>query len=236
LGGVEVTINGVQAPVDYVSPGQLNVIVPAQDPYSLAQIQVINDIGSSKVVTVPLNPTAPGVYENPSGGVYAAAIDSTSGQLVTPATPAQPGDILEVFATGLGIVSPPVTDGNAPPDSPLSYTYSTVTADVDGVTATVSFAGLAPGLAGLYQINVQIPSTTTAGDHFLDISASNPTTTALESYSQQVLVSVGAGTAATAGTSPVASARARHRRTDAPYLSRKRLCLLGTKPACTVEK
>jgi len=233
LNGVQVTINGVSAPVDYVSPGQLNVIVPAQDPYSLAQIQVINNSGSSNVVTVPLNPASPGVYANPSGGVYAAAIDSNSGQLVTPSTPAQPGDTLEVFATGLGVVSPPVTDGNAPPDSPLSYTYNTITADLDGSnSATVSFAGLAPGLAGLYQINVQIPSTTTAGDHLLDISASNPSTTALESYSQQILVSVGAGTAATAGTSPVASARARHRRVDSSYLNRTRLCLPGTKPAC----
>lgn len=236
LNGVQVTINGVSAPVDYVSPGQLNVIVPSQDPYSLAQIQVINNSGSSNVVTVPLNPASPGIYANPSGGVYAAAIDSNSGQLVTPSTPAQPGDILEVFATGLGTVYPPVTDGTAPPDSPLSYTDSMIAADVDGVSATVSFAGLAPGLAGLYQINVQIPSTTTAGDHLLDISANNPSTTNLEAYSQQILVSVGAGTAATAGTSPVASARPRHRRIDSPYLSRKRLCVLGAKPACTVER
>jgi uncharacterized protein (TIGR03437 family) len=233
LAGVQVMINGtIPAPIDYVSPGQLNVIVPSQYPYSLAQVQVINNGVSSNVVTVPVNPSGPGIYANPSGGVYAAAIDAASGMPVTPATPAQPGDTLEVFATGLGVVSPPVPDGSAPPSSPLSYTYNTITADIDGTNAPVSFAGLAPGLAGLYQINVQIPSTTPAGDHFLDLSASDPKSMALQSYSQQVLISVAGSTAALRGGKAMASPRTSSPRNVSPYLNRKRFCAFDARSAC----
>jgi uncharacterized protein (TIGR03437 family) len=236
LNGVQVMINGVvPAPIYFVTPGQLAVIVPASTPLPLAQIQVINNGVTSNVVTAVVNPTLPGIYTNPSGGVYAAAVDANLAQIVTPATPAQPGDTLEVFATGLGTAYPPVADGGAPPNSPLSPTVNTITADVDGVAATVSFAGLAPTLAGLYQINVTIPLTTTAGDHFLDISGLNPTTSALQSYSSQVLISVGGGSASPLAA-PVVSARGRQLRTDSPHVNRPRLCLPGTKPACAVQK
>jgi hypothetical protein len=139
-----------------------------------------------------------------------------------------------VFTTGLGTAYPPVADGAAPPTSPLSYTVNTITADVDGNDATVTFAGLAPTLAGLYQVNVTIPSTTAAGDHYLDLSASNPTNTDLEYYTQQVLISVGGG-AATAAARPAASARG-HRRTAASSVSRTKACFAGAKPSCFAER
>jgi len=236
LDGVQVLVNNVAAPIYFVSSGQIAFIAPSQNPYPLAPIQVINNGVSSNVVTAVVNPTTPGVYTNPSGGVYAAAVDANLGTIVTPSTPAQPGDTIEVFTTGLGIVSPPVPDGAAPPNSPLSYTYNTIAADVDGVAANVGFAGLAPSLAGLYQINVTIPSTTAAGDHFLDISGLDPTTTALQSYSQQVLISVGSRAASPSAMPAVASARGRNRRIDAPSVQRRRPCLLGARPACAVEK
>jgi uncharacterized protein (TIGR03437 family) len=210
--------------------------MPSQNPYSLAQIQVVNNGVSSNVVTVPVYPTAPGIYTNPSGGVYAAAVDTNLGTIVTPQTPAEPGDTLEVFTTGLGTVSPAGPDGAAPPDSPLSYTYNTIGADVDGVTATVLFAGLAPTLAGLYQINVTIPSTTTAGDHFLNISGTDPNSQDLESYAQQVLISVGGGAAARPAATAAKSARGRNRRTASPSIQRTRTCLFAARAGCTVEK
>jgi len=237
LGGVQVLINGDPAPIYFVSSGQIAAIVPSGYPYSLAPVQVVNNGISSNVVTEVVNPTAPGVYTNPSGGVYAAAVDANLGQIVTPSTPAQPGDTIEVFATGLGAVFPTVPDGAAPPDSPLSYTSNTIAWDLDGgAPMPVAFAGLAPTLAGLYQINVTIPSTTTAGDHLLDFSASNPTTTALESYNQQVLISVGSGVAATSDRPPVASGRGRHSRNGLLSRQRSRPCFPGTKPACVVPK
>jgi len=239
LDGVQVLIDGVAAPIYFVSSGQIAVIVPSELPasYQWATIQVINNNTTSNVITTPVYPTAPGVYTNPSGGVYAAAVDANSGQIVTPTTPAQPGDTLEVFATGLGDVFPTVPDGAAPPNSPLSYTVNTITADVDGNAATVLFAGLAPTLAGLYQINVTIPSTTAAGDHMLDISGTNPTTNFLQSYAQQVLISVGSGVGSTSARPAERSVR-RHSRTAAapPVQRRASLCLPGSKLACSAEK
>ncbi|HEX4133450.1 MAG TPA: IPT/TIG domain-containing protein [Bryobacteraceae bacterium] len=238
LGKVQVFINQVAAPIFFVSPGQVSVIAPAQNPYQLATIQVVNDMGSSNFVTMRVAPTTPGLYGNPSGGVYAAVYDYTAGQILTPSAPAQPGDVLEVYGTGFGVVSPPIPDGAAPPDSPLSYTYNAIAADVDGVTAAATPAFLAPELVGLYQINVTVPTTTTAGDHFLDISGTDPNTQAVESYSQQVLISVGSGALAETATPPAPMAHGAHAgtRQSKPEHQRPLPCFMGMKRACGVEK
>jgi uncharacterized protein (TIGR03437 family) len=197
LNGVQVMINGVAAPIYFVTAGQLAVITPAANPYSLAQIQVINNGNASNVVTVPVYKTVPGVYTIPSGGVGYAAAVHTNGVIVSPAAPAAPGETVEVFTTGLGTVFPAVPDGAAPPISPLSPTTNTITAAVGGTTAVVQFAGLAPTLAGLYQINVTVPNTLGAGDYTLDIAGSfaNPTGSGLnpDSYAAQALISIGGG-------------------------------------------
>ncbi|HEX4275559.1 MAG TPA: hypothetical protein VHZ74_09410 [Bryobacteraceae bacterium] len=209
LGGVQVMINGVAAPIYYVTPGQLAVITPSANPYSLATVQVINNGVSSNIVTMPVFQTVPGVYTVPSGGVGYGATVHTNGQIVSPSNPAAPGETVEVFATGLGTAYPPVPDGAAPPSSPLSYTVNTITAAVGGDPATVTFAGLAPTLAGLYQINVTMPSDLTAGDYTLDIAGSVPAGSATnpDSYAAQALISIG-GTAA--ADRPATAASRRH--------------------------
>jgi uncharacterized protein (TIGR03437 family) len=60
-----------------------------------------------------------------------------------------------------------VTAGTPAPTDPLSLISATLGATVDGKTATVQFKGLAPGLVGLYQLNLQIPTTVSAGDALL---------------------------------------------------------------------
>jgi uncharacterized protein (TIGR03437 family) len=228
LNNVQVFVNGVAAPIYFVSSGQIAFIMPLEYPssYSRAPIQVVNNGASSNVVTMQVYPTTPGVYSNPSGGVYAAAYDATSQQIVTPSTPAQPGDVLEVFATGFGSAYPPVPDGTPPPDSPLSATVNAIGADVNGNTATVTPAFLAPGLVGLYQINVTVPSNTPAGDQNLDISGSDPTTMALQSYQEQVLIPVGGGAAAR----PAEAHIHRRLRSNSPGVERTRPCFLRAKP------
>ena len=65
--------------------------------------------------------------------------------------------------TGLGAVSPAVAAGTPTPASPLSATVTPVTANIGGRTATVTFAGLAPGLIGVYQVNIIVPLATPSG-------------------------------------------------------------------------
>jgi uncharacterized protein (TIGR03437 family) len=221
--GVQVLINGVvNAPIYFVSPGQIAFIVPAATPLPLASIQVINNSGTSNMVDALVNQTTPGIYTDPADGVgYARVVDVTSGQLLDASTPAQPGDTIEVFATGLGTAYPPVADGAAPPTSPLSKTTNTITAAVGGVVATVGFAGLAPTLAGLYQVNVTIPSTLTSGVYTLDLSGP-------DSYNSQALIAIGT---AAADRKPAASARKRLRAEPAV----KRPCMFRGKSICGVD-
>ena len=69
-----------------------------------------------------------------------------------------------LYASGLGDVSPAVAAGSAAPSSPLSRTVLPVDLIIGGVRAEVAFAGLAPGFAGLYQVNAVVPSPVTPGD------------------------------------------------------------------------
>jgi uncharacterized protein (TIGR03437 family) len=96
------------------------------------------------------------------------------------------GETIAVYVTGLGDVLPSIADG-APGVS--SATTNTITASINNLAATVAYAGLAPSLVGLYQVNVQIPSGVAAGDWYLDIIGP-------DSYTSEAIISVGSGTLA----------------------------------------
>ena len=183
VNGVQVLINGNAVPVYVVSPGQISALVPFLLPSNIAAIQVINNGVASNTVTEYVNLTAPGVFTVPSGGIgYAAALHADS-SLVTPSNPAQIGETVAVYLSGLGTVSPTIPDGTPGPTGTLSLATNTITALIGGISAPVSFSGLAPQLVGLYQINVQIPSGLAAGDAFLDVSGP-------DFYSSQALISI----------------------------------------------
>ena len=81
---------------------------------------------------------------------------------MTAENPAERGEVLQIFATGLGETNPPGQTGEAAPSS--STVLLPVTVTVGGVEAPVQYQGLAPGFVGLYQVNVQLPTTVTPGD------------------------------------------------------------------------
>ena len=119
---------------------------------------------------------------------------NADGSLVTPSNPAQPGEYIVALVTGLGAVSPPVQDGAVGPSNPLSSSaaaYSVsgcmITTSINGVAAPIVYAGLAPTLAGLYQIDLQIPSTgLTGGDQTLSVCGT-------DSCTAESLISIGGG-------------------------------------------
>jgi uncharacterized protein (TIGR03437 family) len=195
LGNVQVMINNIPAPIYYVSANQLAVIVPneiSEINSSIAQIQVINNGNSSNVVTEFVNETNPGVFSQTENGIGYGAIEHSDGSLVTPDSPAQIGETVSAFITGLGDVFPTLLDGVAAPTNTTTNTSNPITADISGTMATVTFSGLAPGFVSLYQVNVTIPSGVTTGDNFLDIGGP-------DSYNSEALISVGDSSAAVQG-------------------------------------
>ncbi len=183
LADVQVLINNVPAPISYVSSKQIAVIVPYGTTTSVAQIQVINKKQASLPVTEFVNLTTPGVFtQDESGSGYAAALH-VNGSPVTPDSPAQAGETVAVYMSGLGTVFPAILDGVGAPSNPPSTTSNTFTADISGTTANIAFQGLAPGFAGLYQVNIQIPTGLTAGDNSLDIGGP-------DSYASEAFISI----------------------------------------------
>jgi uncharacterized protein (TIGR03437 family) len=179
LGGVHVTIGGLPAAIYYVSPSQISAIVPyGVTVGSVAEIQVTSDMGSSNVVTNYVSATAPGVFTQNQQGTGYGEIEHLGignsvapvGSVVSDANPAMPGETLAVYLTGLGAVSPAISDGAPGPSGPLSYATNTIGVSFSGTSGTNAYAGLAPTYSGLYQLNVTVPTGLPAGPNFLTIS------------------------------------------------------------------
>jgi uncharacterized protein (TIGR03437 family) len=174
LGGVKATVSwGVNGttpssadmPLYYVSPNAIAAIVPYGIPAdgSFLAFQVNNNgIGSNQAVSYS-GLTQPGVFTLPPGGVGNGAILHADFTLVSTASPAKIGETVLIYLTGLGTVNQPVAAGAAGPTNPLALVKNNVDVSVDGVTAKVLYQGLAPQLAGLYQLNVTIPAGVTTG-------------------------------------------------------------------------
>ncbi len=166
---VTVTVNGEDAPLLYVSPGQINAQMPLDIQPGVATVVVKNGTSVSFSVTTTVPATAvPGVLVY--GNNHAVAQNYPSYSLNASTAPATVGDVVIVYLLGGGPVQGQslLTTGQATPSAvfPVTENYS---ATVDGAAATVQFLGLTPGFAGLYQANVVIPSVV-PGDHNLVIT------------------------------------------------------------------
>jgi uncharacterized protein (TIGR03437 family) len=195
LNKVQVMINNVAAPIYYVSQTQLAVVVPYGVTGTIAKVQVFNDNTASNAVTTWIGTTAPGVLTQLQNGLGYGDVVHLDGTLVNAKNPAQIGETVSVYLTGLGAVNPTIADGDAGPVNPLANATSTITAFIGGTEAKVGYAGLAPQLAGLYQINLTVPAGVTAGDNSLDISGP-------DAYSSVCLIAVGGAPAPAAAPLP----------------------------------
>jgi uncharacterized protein (TIGR03437 family) len=169
-----VNINGTPAPILYSSYNQVNFQVPYTIAAgSTAQIQVQSSTGTSANVNVDVLSSAAGLFTNQSNGQGQVLAINQDGTVNSTSNPAAPGSYVSLYADGLGALTSTMTAGTPTPNSPLLSLSGTVTAIVGGLSAPVQFAGLAPGFVGLYQVNIQIPSTITAGQHRVFITLPN---------------------------------------------------------------
>ena len=160
MGGVCITANATSIPLLYTSPTQIN----AQLPPNMAAGNVTLTVHSmsqgsvSPGVQARVNAAAPGVFSTDlNGQKWALLFHSKDFSLVTPDNPAHRDEVLVLYATGLGAVSPSVPSGQAGSASPLSVTTQSAQVQVGFSFYDVQFAGLAPGFVGVYQLNIYVP-------------------------------------------------------------------------------
>jgi len=162
LGGVWATVNGVSAPLYYVSPGQIGLQVPYEAGAGRCELAIDNN-GQIASFAFTAAPAAP--------GVLSVVYDNSTG---APAATAQAGgpEVLLLFVTGDGDVTPTLGTGAAPPatitnPASLPHPRLPLTLTIGGVAVTAShgllFDGIPSGLVGATQINFQVPASVPAG-------------------------------------------------------------------------
>lgn len=162
LSGVSVAFDAgtvsVPGHLYYVSPGQVNVQVPWElQGQTSAQMKVDFEGVNGTLVTVPVAPAAPAIFAYDDAGVRSAAALDQNNNLIGASVPARRGSVIQVYMNGLGPVDNQPASGDPAPSQPLARTVTTPSVTIGGRPATVSFSGLAPGFAGLYQVNLTVP-------------------------------------------------------------------------------
>jgi uncharacterized protein (TIGR03118 family) len=149
IDGVSVSVNGTPASLSYISPSQVDFLIPASIPAGAAQIQVINNGQVSATASVNLTALAPGLFWL-TGNKYVVSTHA-NGTVTGPTTlisgvttPVRPGETIALYGTGFAITAPGVGAAALP------------SVTIGGIPATVTFAGLID--PGISQINVVVPS------------------------------------------------------------------------------
>lgn len=158
--GVRILVNGLPGNPFYVSPTQINFLVPPNLLPGPATVQLVIDGLAGPPISVQLGPAAPALFQLDPQNVIATRADWS---LITPGAPAKPGDVIVLYATGLGQTVPPVGYGELPTGAATLTQSPSFQALLDGVAldpGAIAYAGLTPGCAGLYQINLTLPGST----------------------------------------------------------------------------
>jgi uncharacterized protein (TIGR03118 family) len=160
LDGAGVTVNDKPAYISYVSPTQINFLIPSDAAPAAAQIKTTNNGLSSAAASITLQSAAPSFFV--FGTTKYIAATHADGSFIGPAnliaggsfTPAKPGETVVLYANGFGQTTPPVPNGQIVKTALPLTQKPTVT--MAGMLAQVEFAGLSA--TGLYQLNVIVPN------------------------------------------------------------------------------
>jgi uncharacterized protein (TIGR03437 family) len=178
LAGVTVYFGSYQAPILYVSPTQTAVVVPLEVSGATSLITVQYQGQFSSPFPVSIAQSTPGIYSaNLSGQGEAASVNDQNGVFSynSAAHPANAGDYVELFLTGIGPTSPTGSDGQ--PYAGFAPCALQVSVTIGGATVSPEYCGGIPGvIPGLTQINLLIPSGLPAGQVPLSVKAGGVST------------------------------------------------------------
>ncbi len=156
----QVFFDGIPAPLLYISPGQINAIVPYEVAgRSSTNVTVVSDGRHSNAFTITIVAAAPGIFVNSQGAVL-----NQNGSPNTPSNPAHPGEIVTLFATGEGQTNPPGMTGRLVQGALLPAPALPVVLQIGSQTAQLPYAGEMPQGAGVLQINAVVPANAPYGD------------------------------------------------------------------------
>jgi uncharacterized protein (TIGR03437 family) len=179
LDGVSVSIGGLPAYVNYVSPTQINALTPANLTDEFPMITVTNSVGTSVAQLAISSEYMPAFFTWPGNQVVAthtdfsfAAKNGTFPGVTT--VPAKPGETIILYGTGFGPTSPATPLGMVVPSDQTYSTTAAATVELNLVPATVYGTALAPGFAGLYQLAFQVPPALSDGDYQLFATVGEP--------------------------------------------------------------
>jgi uncharacterized protein (TIGR03437 family) len=159
------TVNGQPIPLIFVSPTQVNAQMPFQ---AIGDVVVVvhTPAGVSPNFNMVVQPTAPAVFLSGSAGPLTdlpTVVRQSTNLIVTTSNPVHLGDMLIIYLTGMGAVSPVVPNGTASPENPPAIAIAPPQVTLGGVALSVQFAGLAPGEVGVNQINAIVPANAPQG-------------------------------------------------------------------------
>jgi uncharacterized protein (TIGR03437 family) len=157
LNGTSVYVMNEPAPLLYVSDGQVNFLVPSNQIGGDVTVRVVREGVTGPEIAVTLVDAAPALFQTAAGYVIATHADNS---LVAPGSPAQAGEIIVVYACGLGMTQPNPAPGVIPQSAAVIQGLSSLTVYLGGTAinpASILYAGVSPGTAGLYQINLVLP-------------------------------------------------------------------------------
>jgi uncharacterized protein (TIGR03437 family) len=153
------TVNGQPMPLIFVSPTQVNAQMPFQAVGNVVMV-VHTPGGVSPNFNLTVQPTAPAVFLSGSAGPLTdlpTVVRQSTNLLVTDSNPVRLGDMLIIYLTGMGAVSPLVPNGTPGPQNPPANAINPPIVTLGGANLSVEYAGLAPGEVGVYQINAVVP-------------------------------------------------------------------------------
>ena len=163
LSDVRVYVNNTTVPLVYVCPKQINLVIPSNLKAGTVPIRVVRQGLTGPEISLTLVDAAPQLFADPNN--YVLAQHGADYSQITPDSPAVAGETIVVYATGLGRTLPNAFAGEidrtpAPIASSLQLSLGGAPFPADHI----QYAGLTPGTAGVYQMNLQLPDDLPAGN------------------------------------------------------------------------